>query len=260
MQFWVGIDQQENNTLKTFNILSNAAYGITWHSFDLSIYNQATIRKHLLTQGSTTYETIDFETSQNLMILTDVNLTHKPSLLWPDEFLLPGHRNTSQDMQAGTNYCKIEELATGHTKHFIFLPEKLPENHVWELLSIDKSGNHVDKMFPARQHTTGMQSFDIPLVTTSTTNYTSMHVQWQPQPMPLIQLDSPHIMSESGNMKFIYRTRWDISVPYTLHIKPSAAEEISYNKYVFPYPKARPTSATSDGPISFSYFTTPKLY
>jgi hypothetical protein len=77
--------------------------------------------------------------------------------------------------------------------------------------------------------------------------------------MPLIQLDSPHILSENGNMKFIYRTRWDISVPYTLHIKPSSDTEISYNKYIVPYPKARHTQ-TSDAPTSFTFLATPKLH
>jgi hypothetical protein len=76
LQFWIGLDPQENNTLATFNNITPSAYGITWHDFCLNIYNQATTRKRLLTQGSTTYETIDFETSQNLMILTDVNNTH----------------------------------------------------------------------------------------------------------------------------------------------------------------------------------------
>jgi hypothetical protein len=34
LQFWVGLDPQENNTINTFNILSQAAYGVTWHHFD----------------------------------------------------------------------------------------------------------------------------------------------------------------------------------------------------------------------------------
>jgi hypothetical protein len=76
--FWLSINKEENNTMKTFNTIMPAAYGITWHKFELSLYNQATTRKRLLTQGSTTYETIDFETSQNLMIQTDINNSHTP--------------------------------------------------------------------------------------------------------------------------------------------------------------------------------------
>jgi hypothetical protein len=257
LQFWTGLDPQENNTLQTFNNLIPSSYGITWHEFQLNIYNQATTRKRLLTQGSTTYETIDFETSQNLMILTDINNTHQPSVLWPDEYMPPGHKNTTDNLQLGTNYCKIEELATGHTKTFHFTPERLPSSHVWEPTFIDKSGDHANKLFPARQHTTGVQAQDIPLIATSTTSFTSMHIQWQPSSLPFIQLESPKILSENGNMKFIYRTRWDFSVPYTLHIKPSSATETSYNKYVIPYPKAKEVSTKSTK--SYTFLTTPTL-
>jgi hypothetical protein len=259
LQFWIGLDEQENNTLRTFNLLSAAAYGITWHEFNLSIYNQATTRKRLLTQGSTTYETNDFETSQNLMILTDVNQSHTPSILWPDDFMPPGSKYRTADLQSGTYFCKTEELATGHTKTFSFNPEKLPSSYVWELIHIDKSGSHSDKMFPARQHTTSHQSNDIPLVAISKGSFTSMHIQWKPQPMPLIVLDAPHILSETGNMKFIYRTRWDFSIPYTFHMMPSAAAELSYNKFVTPYPKAKITPSGDEARVSLSYIATPTL-
>ncbi|PNF30091.1 hypothetical protein B7P43_G03138 [Cryptotermes secundus] len=245
--------------MKTFNILSNAAYGITWHEFNLSIYNQATTRKRLLTQGSTTYETIDFETSQNLMILTDINNSHTPSILWPDDFMPPGAKFRTADLQAGTYFCKTEELATGHTKTFSFTPEKLPSSYVWELIHIDKSGTHADKMFPARQHTNSFQSNDIPLIAASKSGFTSMHIQWKPQPMPLIVLDSPHILSENGNMKFIYRTRWDYTIPYTLHMMPSSATEQSFYKYITPYPKAKVTSSEDAPRVTLSYIATPTL-
>jgi hypothetical protein len=258
-QFWLGLSETENNTLQIFNTILQTAYGITWHNFNLSIYNQATTRKRLLTQGSTTYETIDFETSQNLMILTDVNNSHNPNVIWPSEYQPPGHRLTGLDLQSGTNYCKIEELATGHTKEFKFTPEHLPAHHVWELIKIENTGMNAAKMFPARQHTTGFQSFDTPMVNTSATTFTSMHLQYHPQPMPFIVLDAPHILSEAGNMKFIYRTRWDFSIPYTLHIKPSSASETSYNKYITPYPSAKLIQSDPKHPPKYSYIATPKL-
>jgi hypothetical protein len=258
LQFWTGLSELENNTLRIFNTIASTSYGVTWHSFTLSLYNQATTRNRLLTQGSTTYETIDFETSQNLMILTDVNNSHTPSVIWPNEFQPPGHRLTGLNLQDGTNYCKIEELATGHTKHFNFSPEKLPAHHVWELLKIENTGMHSSKMFPARQHTTTCQTFDTPLVTTAGTTFASLYMQWQPQPMPFIVLDAPHILSEAGNMKFIYRTRWDFSIPYTLHIKPSSASETSYNKYITPYPMAKMIQLDNMN-TSYSYIATPKL-
>jgi hypothetical protein len=114
-------------------------------------------------------------------------------------------------------------------------------------------------MFPARQHTTSYQIFDTPLTTTTGTTFSSLHLQWQPQPLPAIIIDSPRILSESGNMKFIYRTRWDFSVPYTLHIKPSSASEASYNKYITPYPQAKLVSSDNKT-TSFAFLATPKLF
>lgn len=260
LQFWVGINNKENNTINMFNIISKAAYGVTWHSFDLSIYNQATTRKRLLTQGSTTYETIDFETSQNLMILTDMNKGRIHQINWPDEYKPPGNLNQVEDWQNGTNYCKAEELATGHTKHFNFSPEKLPDSYVWQLLKIDNSGIYANMMFPARQHTQGYQTEDSPLVATNHDFYSSVHYQYKPYAMPSIMLDSPHIKSETGKMKFIYRTRWDFSIPYTLHMEPSSSTEKSYGKYIVPYPKAKKTKAKETDPLTYDYITTPSLH
>lgn len=198
LQFWIGDDPTENSSLINFNKLNNAAYGITWHSFSLSIYNQATTRKRLLTQSSTTYETIDFETSQNLLLLTDTNQTHKPSVTWPSEFYPPGHKYLGDNLQQGTFYPLLEELSTGHTKTFTFTPE-LPDHQCSELLEIENTGMHCDKMFPLRQHTVGVQTFDTPITSnTSRTNYISTDIQYSPHSLP-------HILSEHGHMKFIYR-------------------------------------------------------
>jgi hypothetical protein len=114
-------------------------------------------------------------------------------------------------------------------------------------------------MFPARQHTSSAQSFDVPVTATTNGSFASLHIQWQPQPMPAIFLDSPHILSESGNMKFIYRTRWDFSVPYTLHIKSSSQKETSYDKFIVPYPHAKFLTSDS-GSTLFNYLATPTIY
>jgi hypothetical protein len=225
--------------MANFNRLNNSAFGVTWQSFELQIYNQATTRKRLLTQGSTSYETIDFETSQNLLIGTDINRTHTPSVLWPAEYEPPGHKYSGSDLQDGTNFLKYEVLATGTSKKFFFTPESLPHGYVWELIEIENTGIHADKMFPARQNTTGLQTNDIPLVTQTKDKMTSMHISSYPNSLPLIFLDSPHILSESGNTKFIYRTRWDFRVRYTRHMTPSARSETSQSRFVLPYPSAK---------------------
>jgi hypothetical protein len=250
LQFWTGLDSQENNSLQLFNKLSAAAYGITWYNFTLSIYNQATTRKRLLTQGSATYETIDFETSQNLLVLTGVNNTNTPSVVWPNEFHPPGRISRGTESQSGTNYCKLEEIATGTTKDFSFTPEQLPGKLVREMTTIDSSGLHSDKMFPARQHTTDLQAFDMPLTINHPHNFSSL---------PLICIDSPHILSEAGNMKFIYRTRWDFKIPYTMHTYQAAPNEKSFAKFIVPYPKAKPSTAKT-GETSLQFYAVPTYH
>jgi hypothetical protein len=262
MYFWLGLDIHGNNTKQIYNNISQISYGVTWHSFDLTLYNQATTRKRLLTQGSTTTETIDFETSQNLMILTDVNKTHKNDITYPSDFVPPGIKNTTFDLQSDAYFCKTEELSTGHTKPFSFTPEPLPPNYVWEILPINTFYENTRKMFPARQHTTAAQNYDLPLTHFPGRSFASTHYQQQPHPLPHIELHCPHISSEAGYMKFIYRTRWDFSVSYTLHTKPSALSETSYNKFITPYPEAKILSSdTSDGnlPVTFQYLSTPSL-
>jgi hypothetical protein len=262
MYFWLGLQINNNNTKQIYNTISTCSYGVTWHSFDLTIYNQATTRKRLLTQRSTTTETIDFETSQNLMILTDVNQTHKNDITYPHDYVPPGIKNTSFDLQSSAYFCKTEELSTGHTKTFSFTPESLPPNYVWEILPINTLIENTQAMFPARQHTTAAQDFDKPLINQLGRSFAASYLHSQPHPLPHIELHCPHITSETGYMKFIYRTRWDFSIPYTLHIKPSSLSETSYNKFIVPYPQARLTTAdTDDGSLSHTlqYVSTPHI-
>jgi hypothetical protein len=125
--------------------------------------------------------------------------------------------------------CKTEELSTGHTKTFSFTPETLPPNYVWELIPINTSVENTQKMFPARQHTTQSQDFDVPFLNLKGRSFATQYIQQQPHPLPHIELHSPHISSEAGYF----------SIPYTLHIQPSSVQENSYAKFVVPYPQAR---------------------
>jgi hypothetical protein len=201
--------------------------------------------KDLLVQGGTTYETIDFESSQNLLFLSNTKRTHQQTMRWPDEYFPPGHR--LQD--TGSFQCTVEELAPGHTKHFHFVPETLDNNQCWDIMNVDNVGQdnnqcwdimnvdnvgqdnnqcwdimNVDNvgqdstlMFPSRQHTTSMQSNDLSITTRDQNSYQSTSISIKPHSLPAIFVDQPHISSESGYMKFIYRTRWDFKIAYTLH-------------------------------------------
>jgi hypothetical protein len=207
MHFWMGMDKNFNNSIRNFNKLNDCCYGITWHSFELEIYNQATTRKRLLIQGGTTYETIDFESSQNLLFLTNTNKTHKPTMTWPNEYNPPSHRLVDTDMQSGSYQCITEELAPGHTKKFTFHPEQLPDYQCWDIINVDNVGQDYHRMFPARQHTTDLQTYDLPITSTDKNSYQTTTISTKPHSLPAIFIDQPHISSESGFMKFIYRTR-----------------------------------------------------
>jgi hypothetical protein len=187
---------------------------------------------------------------------------HKTDIVYPHDFVPPGIKNTTFDLQSDMYLCKTEELSTGHTKQFSFTPEQLPPNYVWETLPINAYPENAKTMFPARQHTTSAQEFDKPFTDIQGRSFASSYLHSQPHPLPHIELHSPHISSEAGYMKFIYRTRWDFSINYTLHIKPSCITETSYTKFVVPYPSAKMISSdTSDGelPHTFQYLSTPHI-
>jgi hypothetical protein len=138
--------------------------------------------------------------------MTDTNKTHQPSLVWPHEYSPPGHLRKDVDLQSQTFLCQLEELATGNSKHFHITPEELPEHQIWELIDIENTSLHAQKMFPARQHTNNLQLNDTPLTNSTLRGFTSLDMKYKPRSLPLIALDAPHIASESGYMKFIYQT------------------------------------------------------
>jgi hypothetical protein len=158
---------------------------------------------------------------------------------WPDEYLPPGHRLQDTDMQVGSFQCTMEELAPGYTKHFSFDPEELDNNQCWDIMNIDNVGQDSTVMFPARQHTTSKQSNDLPLTTRDQNSYQTTSINIKPYSLPAIFIDQPHISSESGYMKFIYRTRWDFKISYTLHTQQTAKDEYSSSRYTVPYPRAK---------------------
>jgi hypothetical protein len=245
LHFWMGMDKNFNNSIRNYNKFNDVCYGVTWHSFYLEIFNQATTRKRLLVQGGTTYETIDFESNQNLLYLTNTNRCHKPTMTWPNEYFPPGHKLQDTDMQSGSYQCTTEELAPGHSKHFHFTPEQLPDYQCWDIINVDNVGQDYMRMFPARQHT-DLQSFDLPITTADKNNYQSTTISLETHSLPAIFIDQPHISSESGYMKFIYRTRWDFKMSYTLHTQQTARDEYSSSRRIVPYPRAKTWSTTEN--------------
>jgi hypothetical protein len=186
LHFWLGTSNTNSNTVRILNHIMRISYGISWHSFSLKIYNQATSKKRLLTQGTTSYETIDFETSQNLLIMQDLNDTHNPTIQYPEEFQPPGHTYIGDEWQSNPFLPSIEELSTGHIKTFTFYPEELPPNQVWARTEISDLGTYAADMFPARQHTTGQKTNDTPLTTTTNkTYYVNTNYQSQHHSLPL---------------------------------------------------------------------------
>lgn len=68
--FWTGVDfKNTNNSTANYQHCIPQAIGAQYHKFKLTITNQATTRKRLLTQGTTNTVTHDSETSQSLLII-----------------------------------------------------------------------------------------------------------------------------------------------------------------------------------------------
>jgi hypothetical protein len=114
-----------------------------------------------------------------------------------------------------------------------------PEYQCWDIINVDNIGQDYNLMFPARQHTTTLQSYDLPITTTDKNTYQTSFINLHPHSLPAIFIDQPHIASESGYMKFIYRTRWDFKMDYTLHTQQTANNEYSSSRRIVPYPKAK---------------------
>jgi hypothetical protein len=123
-------------------------------------------------------------------------------------------------------------------------------------MEIEGTGTNASYMFPARQHTTGLQDKDMPLVTQTLKNVNSMDTSYAPRALPLMMLDCPHILSEAGNM-FIYRTCWDFKCTCTLHTLPPAINELSFAKAIIPYPQAKIITDPTSNITKYQYFAVP---
>lgn len=70
LHWYMGTTADNNLNLQTFNKLIECSWGMDIHGADICIEVFAVTRERLLQGGSTNYKTYDFETSQNLYLIT----------------------------------------------------------------------------------------------------------------------------------------------------------------------------------------------
>ncbi|KAJ8879626.1 hypothetical protein PR048_020234 [Dryococelus australis] len=122
--FWTGTSQLKpqgslNNYIKIFADYFADSIIIQIHALKFSIHNQATTRQRLLTQGSTSTTTWDFESSQNLFIGKEDRSSIELKIL--EDNVKPPFKISNSDILANFNKqdaLTYEELPVGHTKEF----------------------------------------------------------------------------------------------------------------------------------------------
>jgi hypothetical protein len=233
--FWTGTDvKSSNNSIINYQTCIPLAIGAQYHSFKLTITNQATTRKRLLTQGTTNTITHDFETSQNLLIFWDNIRTRNVDVNIYDVINPPWFKGPD-DIQAGDCPWSLEELATGHTKTITFMPSNPPPPNFFEPINLSNTSTHLGKLIPGCQRSAQM-SFDTPINQDkylSTYNYRHTSIEHTTN-RPALFLDQPHILAESGIMKFIYRLYITFEIDYTLFLKSYELQDKNYQRFIVP--------------------------
>ncbi|KAJ8891357.1 hypothetical protein PR048_010873 [Dryococelus australis] len=230
--FWTGTfglkpTDELHNYPKAFADLMNMSTLIQIHALKFSIHNQATTRQRLLTQGSTSTTTWDFESSQNLIIgkadRTSMELTISELEVRPPFRRTPMDIMANYDTQDPLTY---EELAVGHTKEFNIpfnnMPHIIPDNQ-------KKRSLFWQGCIPGASGTTWMindkqnysETWDLLNKGAIRSNFT----------FPAIFLSAPEIPAESGAMKFRFRLRVQTLMDYTLVTEPFSKRELQGRDY-----------------------------
>lgn len=239
IQFYTGSENSINNSLLNYQHILAASCGALYHKFKFTITNQATTRKRLLTSSGTTTETIDFETSQNLLLMWGTTKEETPALTATEITTPPWHLSQGGDLQSGNFEYKLEELATGHMKTIVVEPTKIPEGMYWEPFDIDGSITDKPYLLPCIQQTAKTIALnDQPIVLYTNSNYNSLRNNIAYNNLPALYLDYPHIKDETGTMKFIYRLKIDFEIDYTLFTNPTCKSDKSYMRNIYKLPQA----------------------
>lgn len=234
MSFWFGTNPDFNNQIKLYQSLLPQCIGMLYHKFELQLTNQAVTRKRLLTQGTTSTVTHDFETSQNLIITYDNSQERSMDIAGNIiEYFIPFKTNLQQD--TADNPFIYEELATGHTKTFTIYPPSPGPNKIWTKHTINEAGQgyEVNTKIPGRSNTisnTNSQVLTNQMMAPSNIYLTNYNTE--PYGYPTVFLDQPHIKAETGIMKFIYRLKSTATIHYEAFFYPTNTNNKIYQRDV----------------------------
>ncbi|KAJ8875924.1 hypothetical protein PR048_023832 [Dryococelus australis] len=220
--FWCGTSDLQpyspcQNYVKQFQSILSYGILLQINSLEFQIHNQAVTRQRLLTQGSTSTTTWDFEGSQNLIIATGDRTATEITIL-ESNCKPPFIRATSLDIMsayAKQDIMTYEELAKGHTKICT-----IPHSKALHMMNADYKTrkNSCQHAIPRCTGTSWMQNDNINY--SETWHYSTRGEMRRTYNFPVIALVAPEIPAETGTMKFRYRLRVQTKMDYTFITEP----------------------------------------
>lgn len=228
MQFWT--NEKTNQTI--FNGLMKLSTGWEILSANINIENHSICRQRLITQGSTTVLTYDFETSQNLIIghLTHGVYLHKPSINTTKEQI---RKPIQTELEFFTDYDEFtyEEIPQKHIWHYNVPTSKLNKQGL--LINTEETIN-INHLIPGETNYISQLNSDNTTKFSTITNQTYLYDQIHNQEQAQIQvtrtadypqqhgifIGQPRVADETGYMKFRYQIQLETALTCKFHLEP----------------------------------------
>lgn len=240
MRFWWS--RIPDNAQK-FTVNMPASWGVTFHSATIDFDVLGIQRKRIITGGSSSLETIDFEPSQNFVFAMSDRRSQDYTITGAETapYFIRYSDSTFDD---AIDEWSRQEIAQHNSKTIHF---RFPHLQKHKAYKINTNYTTPGLLIPG---TTGLftnMQANTELTTTTTDEYRNTILQPQVN-HPMMVITSQNIPDISGNMKFMYTVRITTEMHYTLHLKPdypNGTMDIE-NRQTIPLPTAVERTATND--------------
>lgn len=211
MRFWY---PRINNSKINFEGIKSLAYGIQFHKANMDMDLLATTRKRLLTGGTNTLETIDFEPSQNMVIASSDRRTQQYTIAGTETapyFV----RYTDSTFSEAEDVWTRQEVAQHFCKKFSFGWSDLPDQKLYNIQDWTQPGI----MIPGPTGLANNASFNSNFQTETNDQYNSTRMMKYTS-RPMVCITSQAVPDITGTMKFAFTVRITQELHYTLFLFP----------------------------------------